>query len=633
MMNDGDEVKYKYLYNINSPKDLRKYSEKELPLICDEVRDYLIDAITKIGGHFGSGLGVVELTVALHYVYNTPVDKLIFDVGHQGYPHKILTGRRDALHTIRKFGGLSGFLKPNESEYDAFGAGHASTSISAALGMATARDFKGEDYRVAAIIGDGAMTGGLAYEGLNNCGVRKSDITVILNDNNMSINQNVSALSNYFNDLYASSMVQKFRENIWQFTNKFDFGDRLRRAASRLEDGVKAIVTPGVLFEAMGFNYFGPINGHNVQKLIRVLRLIKDLKGPVLLHVVTHKGKGYLPAERDSHYFHAIGTIDKKTGLSTKTIQKNTAPEYYKIFGNTLTELARKNKNLLAITAAMADGTGLDIFAKNFPERVIDVGIAEEHAVTFAAGLAMQGMTPIVAIYSSFLQRAVDQIAHDVALQKLPVVFAIDRAGIVGEDGQTHHGLLDIAFLRAICDMTVTAPKDEQELRDLLYSATEFYKVPFSIRYPRGKSLGVPIKEPKKIPYASWEITKHGTDLAILAVGKMVRIAEEAAIILTEHDISAQVVNCRFIKPMDTVMLDSISANFDHIFTIEDAIVLGGFGSGVAEYFVENDYKNNLKILGVPDRTIEHGSQEQLFEMLALHPEGVANTIRDSFSR
>lgn len=633
MMNDGDEVKYKYLYNINSPKDLRKYSEKELPLICDEVRDYLIDAITKIGGHFGSGLGVVELTVALHYVYNTPVDKLIFDVGHQGYPHKILTGRRDALHTIRKFGGLSGFLKPNESEYDAFGAGHASTSISAALGMATARDFKGEDYRVAAIIGDGAMTGGLAYEGLNNCGVRKSDITVILNDNNMSINQNVSALSNYFNDLYASSMVQKFRENIWQFTNKFDFGDRLRRAASRLEDGVKAIVTPGVLFEAMGFNYFGPINGHNVQKLIRVLRLIKDLKGPVLLHVVTHKGKGYLPAERDSHYFHAIGTIDKKTGLSTKTIQKNTAPEYYKIFGNTLTELARKNKNLLAITAAMADGTGLDIFAKNFPERVIDVGIAEEHAVTFAAGLAMQGMTPIVAIYSSFLQRAVDQIAHDVALQKLPVVFAIDRAGIVGEDGQTHHGLLDIAFLRAICDMTVTAPKDEQELRDLLYSATEFYKVPFSIRYPRGKSLGVPIKEPKKIPYASWEITKHGTDLAILAVGKMVRIAEEAAIILTEHDISAQVVNCRFIKPMDTVMLDSISANFDHIFTIEDAIVLGGFGSGVAEYFVENDYKNNLKILGVPDRTIEHGSQEQLFEMLALHPEGVANTIRDFFSR
>lgn len=632
-MSDGDEVKYKYLYNINSPKDLRKYSENELPLICDEVRDYLIDAITQIGGHFGSGLGVVELTVALHYVYNTPVDKLIFDVGHQGYPHKILTGRRDALHTIRKFGGLSGFLKPNESEYDAFGAGHASTSISAALGMATARDFKGEDYRVAAIIGDGAMTGGLAYEGLNNCGVRKSDITVILNDNNMSINQNVSALSNYFNDLYASSMVQKFRENIWQFTNKFDFGDRLRRAASRLEDGVKAIVTPGVLFEAMGFNYFGPINGHNVQKLIRVLRLIKDLKGPVLLHVVTHKGKGYLPAERDSHYFHAIGTIDKKTGLSTKTIQKNTAPEYYKIFGNTLTELARKNKNLLAITAAMADGTGLDIFAKNFPERVIDVGIAEEHAVTFAAGLAMQGMTPIVAIYSSFLQRAVDQIAHDVALQKLPVVFAIDRAGIVGEDGQTHHGLLDIAFLRAICDMTVTAPKDEQELRDLLYSATEFYKVPFSIRYPRGKSLGVPIKEPKKIPYASWEITKHGTDLAILAVGKMVRIAEEAAIILTEHDISAQVVNCRFIKPMDTVMLDSISANFDHIFTIEDAIVLGGFGSGVAEYFVENDYKNNLKILGVPDRTIEHGSQEQLFEMLALHPEGVANTIRDFFSR
>ncbi len=351
--------KYKFLQNINSPKDLRRLLVEDLPTVCDEVREFMIDTITKIGGHFGAGLGVVELTVAMHYVFNTPSDKIVFDTGHQAYPHKILTGRRDQLHTIRKKGGLSGFLKPAESEYDAFGAGHASTSISAALGIATARDFKNENYRVAAVIGDGAMTGGLAFEGMNNCGFQKRDITVILNDNNMSINPNVSALSNYFNELYASSAVQRFRENIWEFTGKFEMlGDRLRKAASRLEDGVKAIITPGVLFEAMGFNYFGPINGHNIKKLVKVLNLVKDLKGPVLLHVMTHKGKGYKPAENDCHFFHAIGSIDKETGKSLKAVQPNAAPEYYKVFGNALAEIAQTNKNIVGITAAMADGTG-----------------------------------------------------------------------------------------------------------------------------------------------------------------------------------------------------------------------------------------------------------------------------------
>lgn len=626
--------KYKFLQNINSPKDLRKLAVDTLPTVCDEVREFMIDTITKIGGHFGAGLGVVELTVALHYVFNTPMDKIVFDTGHQAYPHKILTGRRDQLHTIRKKGGLSGFLKPAESEYDAFGAGHASTSISAALGLATARDFKNENYRVAAIIGDGAMTGGLAFEGMNNCGFQKRDITVILNDNNMSINPNVSALSNYFNELYASSAVQKFRENIWEFTGKFDMlGDRLRKAATRLEDGVKAIITPGVLFEAMGFNYFGPINGHNIKKLVKVLNLIKDLKGPVLLHVMTHKGKGYKPAENDCHFFHAIGSIDKETGKSLKAVQPNAAPEYYKVFGNALTEIAQTNKNIVGITAAMADGTGLDIFEKANPGRVIDVGIAEEHAVTLSAGIAISGVTPVVAIYSSFLQRAIDQVAHDVALQNLPVIFAIDRAGLVGEDGQTHHGLLDIAFLRAIINMVVTAPKDEQELRDLLYSAIEHYKVPFSIRYPRGKSLGVPIRPFKLIPLGTWETLKHGRDVAILAVGKMVRRAEDAAILLTNSGISAEVINCRFIKPMDTQMLDSICSRFDNLITIEDGTVVGGFGSGVLEYLADKSYKNNVKILGIPDRIVEHGTQDQLMEELGLHPQGIADSIVEAMKQ
>lgn len=627
-MTEEQKNKYKYLQDINYPSDLRKLPITALPEFCDELRDFMIDTITKIGGHFGAGLGVIELTVALHYVFNTPDDKLIFDVGHQGYPHKILTGRRDLLHTIRHKGGLSGFLKPNESEYDAFGAGHASTSISAALGIATARDVLNEKYRVAAIIGDGAMTGGMAFEAMNNCGVQKRDITVILNDNNMSIDPNVSAFSNYFNELYASSAIQKARENIWEFTGRVNFGDRIRKIASKLEDGVKAIITPGVLFESMGFNYFGPVNGHNIKKLIKILKLIKDVKGPVLLHIMTKKGKGYEPAENDDHYFHAIGSIDKDTGKSIKTTSINSAPTYGKIFGDAMVELCTKDKKIIGITAAMADGTGLDILEKSMPDRIIDVGIAEEHAVTSAAGMAIAGLKPVVCIYSSFLQRSFDQVAHDVALQKLPVVFTLDRAGLVGEDGQTHHGLMDMVYLRTIPNMVVTAPKDEAELRDLLYSALYDYNLPTSIRYPRGKGIGAELHEFKSIPIGKWEQLIEGDDLAILAVGKMVSIAENACHKLKESGINAALYNCRFIKPLDNSALEQIGNKHSTVITIEDGNILGGFGSAVLEYFAENNIKSDVHLFGCPDRIIEHATQNELFEELGLDAESISNRTK-----
>ena len=628
-----DKDNYKYLFEIDSPEDLRKLSVSELPAVCDEVRNFMVDTITQIGGHFGAGLGVVELTVALHYVYNTPIDKIVFDTGHQGYPHKIITGRRDLLHTIRKKGGLSGFLKRAESEFDAFGAGHASTSISAALGLATARDLLKKDNRVVAVIGDGALTGGLAYEAMNNCGVQKRDITVILNDNNISIDPNVSAFSNYFNEIFASSAVQKFRENIWELTGKMDeLGDRLRKVASRLEGSVKAIVTPGILFEAMGFNYFGPINGNNVQKLVRMLKLIRGIHGPILLHIITKKGKGYAPAEEDFHHFHAIGQIDKHTGKSLpKLSTKSDAPSYYKVFGQSLVELCKMNNKIVGITAAMGEGTGLDLLEKEFPDRFFDVGIAEGHAVTFASGLACEGIIPVVAIYSSFLQRAFDQIAHDCALQNLHIVFGIDRAGLVGEDGQTHHGILDIPFLRSIPNLIVTAPKDEQELRDLLYSAIFNYtQGPVTIRFPRGKGLGVPIEPMKSIPFGKWEYLKRGSDIAIIATGKMVKAAMDAADILNELDISATVINGRFIKPLDEEMLNDISKEYELILTVEEGQTLGGFGSAILEHLSTNDERNNVKvhIHGINDKIVEHGTQEELLHLLKLDGEGIADLAK-----
>lgn len=623
---------YKFLFDINSPQDLKKLNVADLTIVADEVRRFMIDTITKIGGHFGAGLGVIELTVALHYVFNTPIDKIIFDTGHQAYPHKILTGRRDLLHTIRQKGGISGFLKPAESPYDCFGAGHASTSISAALGIAAARDLQGENFRVLAIIGDGAMTGGMAFEAMNNCGVQKRDITVILNDNNVSIDSNVSAISSYFNDVYASTTVQKMRENIWELTGKLEgIGDRIRKVASRLEGSVKAIITPGSLFEAMGFNYIGPIDGHNVRKLVKVLKTIKETHGPILLHVLTQKGKGYPPAENDLYHLHAIEKIDKNTGLAISLQSKdNKPPKYTKVFGDAMLEIGAENPKVVGITAAMAEGTGLDLFAKEFPKRFFDVGIAEQHAVTFASGLAQQGMIPVVAIYSTFLQRAFDQIAHDVALQNLHVIFMLDRAGIAGADGATHHGLLDLAYLRCIPNMTIMAPKDEQELRNMLYSAVYHYKQgPIAIRYPRGRGLGVELKPAEALAYGKGEILREGMDIAIIAIGKMVNEALKAAMILEKSGINPAVINARFAKPIDTELLDDICKRYDYILTVEDGQVLGGFGSAVMDYVGQNYRNINVKLHGINDEIIEHGTQEELLHDLKLDAEGIAEVVTE----
>lgn len=626
------DYNYKYLLDINSPTDLRSLPKSALPQVAEELREYLVDTITQIGGHFGAGLGIVELTTALHYVYNTPKDKIVLDTGHQGYPHKVLTGRRDELITIRKMNGLSGFLKRTESEYDVFGAGHASTSISAALGIATARDLNKDDFRVVAVIGDGAMTGGLAFEALNNAGVQQRNITVILNDNNFSIDPNVSAFSNYFNDLYTSRPFKKIRENIWALTGKMDhIGDRLRHIASKLESGVKAVVTPGVLFEALGFNYIGPVNGNNIPKLVNILESIKDISGPVFLHVITKKGYGFKHATEDKQFLHAIGKIDKITGesLAPKN-SKPSVPNYQDFFGEAVLELCENNKNVCAITAAMPAGTGLNIVQKKMPDRVFDVGIAEGHAVTLAAGMATEGIVPIVSIYSTFLQRAFDQIVHDCAIQKLHVVFALDRAGLVGADGPTHHGVLDLAYLRIIQGIVVMAPKDEQELRDMIYSSIHHYnKGPVAIRFPRGKAIGVDIGEMKSIPLGKSETLKSGSDIALIAVGKMVSYAKETVEILAEEGLSVELVNARFIKPLDYDMLDNIFNRFEFVMTVEDGQKQGGFGSAVAEYLVEKNYNNHLYIHGIDDIFVEHGTQEELHESLKLDSKGIAETIKE----
>ena len=685
---------YQYLSKINFPSDLRKLEENELPLLCSDIRAFMVDTITQIGGHLGAGLGVVELTVALHYIFDTPKDKLIFDVGHQGYPHKILTGRKELLHTIRQKNGLSGFPKISESVYDAFGCGHSSTSISAALGIATARDIfndivschtaldavspettllspkempcqarhdsekarhKGysnknnpkNDFKVVAIIGDGALTGGLAYEALNNAGFLNKNLIVILNDNNISIDKNVSAFSTYFNDLYSSKKVQNWKDNIWEIMGKVgERGDRVRKLISRLGGSVKSIITPGMLFEAIGFNYFGPISGNNIHKLLKILQNIKNLNGPIFLHIITEKGKGYNLAEQDFRKLHAVGTIDKITGLSLHS-NTNSLPKYQDIFGETVMELFEENDKLVAISAAMLEGTGLIEVQKKFPERVFDVGIAEGHAVTFAAGIATQGIIPIVAIYSSFLQRAFDNIIHDCALQNLHIIFAIDRAGIVGEDGATHHGVFDIAYLRMIPNMIVMAPKDEQELRNMLYAAVydysnTYHKKCIAIRYPRGSNRNIANAyvldsstvpnatrtNIKKIPLGKAEILTEGNDICIIAIGSMVAVALEVHKKLLANNIFSTVVNARFVKPLDTELLDVLARNFNKIITVEEGQKAGGFGSAILEYFSEKNYNNQIKILGIPDKFVDHGSIEILLRELELDAEGIIRTCK-----
>lgn len=620
--------KYPVLSKVNYPSDIKKMDITELKGLCKDIREYLIDTISEIGGHFGGGLGAVELTVAVHKVFNTPYDLVVWDTGHQAYPHKILTGRKEALKRIRKFGGISGFLKRTESEYDAFGAGHATTSISAALGMAVGRDLNSEPNRkVIAIIGDGAMTGGMAYEAMNNSGILKSDLIVILNDNRMSIAPNVWQISNYFTEMISHPDYNKFKAQIWDLTGKLDaFGDRLRKIAARLESGIKAVVTPGMLFEALGFRYFGPVNGHNLHQLIRIFEHIKTLKGPILIHAITEKGKGYKPAEGHIQRLHASTPFDKVTGKAYK--KEGAPPAYTSIFGNALVEIVKQNPKVVGITAAMPDGTGLDILQKECPKNYFDVGIAEEHAVTFAAGLATQGIIPVVAIYSTFLQRAFDQIIHDVALQKLHVVFVMDRAGLVGADGPTHHGAFDISYLRFIPGMVLMAPKDEAELRNMLFTAIEYKDGPIALRYPRGSALGVEIKPGfEKIEIGKAEILKTGEDVALLAYGLMVHYALIASEKLESQGIHCEVVNMRFAKPLDKVLLDDIASKFRKVVTLEENSVIGGFGSGVLEYFSEKNYKNDILRLGLPDKFVEHGTQEELHKMLGIDPDGIVNQI------
>ena len=627
----AEEKKYPTLDKINIPADVRKLDPTELKSLCSDIREYLIDTISTTGGHFGGGLGTVELTVALHKVFNTPNDLLIWDTGHQAYPHKILTGRKEALKTIRQFNGISGFLKRSESEYDAFGAGHASTSISAAVGMSIGAKINNQSKKVIAIIGDGAMTGGMAYEAMNNAGVAKADVIVVLNDNNMSIAPNVWQISNYFTEMIAHPDYNKFKGQIWDLTGKLDsFGDRLRKIAVRVENGIKAIVTPGMLFEALGFRYFGPVNGHNVQQLVKIFEKVKNLKGPILVHSLSQKGKGYAPAEEDVQHLHASSPFDKHTGKAIKT--SGGSPSYTSIFGKALVEIVRENPKVAGITAAMPDGTGMDYLQKEFPNNYFDVGIAEEHAVTGAAGMATQGVIPVVAIYSTFLQRGFDQIVHDVCLQKLHVVFALDRAGLVGADGPTHHGTLDLAYLRMIPNMVVMAPKDESELRNMLYTAVKYQDGPVALRYPRGCGLGVPIKEGfELLEIGKSETVIEGDDIALIAVGSMVEYARKAALILKAENISCNVINARFVKPLDTEMLDFAARKFKKIITLEENNLPGGFGSAVAEYFIDKNYKNDILRIGIPDEFIEHGTQSELHSLLKINIEGIVDKTRNFY--
>ncbi|QQS37384.1 MAG: 1-deoxy-D-xylulose-5-phosphate synthase [Ignavibacteriales bacterium] len=623
-----DPKKYEILSKVNVPADIRNLDVPQLKILCSDIRNFMVDTISEVGGHFGGGLGTVELTVALHKVFNTPEDLIVWDTGHQAYPHKILTGRKDLLKTIRQLNGISGFLKRSESEYDTFGAGHASTSISAALGMAVARDIHKENKKVVAIIGDGAMTGGMAYEAMNNSGIIKSDIIVVLNDNNMSIAPNVWQISNYFTEMIAHPDYNKFKGQIWDLTGKLDqFGDRLRKIAVRLENGIKAVITPGMLFEALGFRYFGPLNGHNIHQLVKIFEQVKDLKGPILVHALTQKGKGYKPAEGHVQRLHASTPFDKLTGKAHK--KGGGAPSYTSIFGNALAEIVKDNPNVVGITGAMPDGTGLDILQNKFPQNYIDVGIAEEHAVTFAAGLATQNVIPVVAIYSTFLQRAFDQIVHDVSLQKLHVVFILDRAGLVGADGPTHHGAFDITYLRMIPGMVIMAPKDEAELRDMVFTAVKYEKGPIALRYPRGSAIGVEIKPVfTQLEIGKGEIIRKGADVALVAIGSMVQYASVAAEKLESEGVHCEVVNMRFAKPLDTQLLDDIAKRFNKIITLEENSLTGGFGSGVIEYFNELNYKNDILRVGLPDSFVDHGTQEELHKLLGIDPDGIVTKVK-----
>lgn len=628
-----DEVKGRLLEKINSPDDLKKMKLDELPEVCDDLRNFIIDVVSTNPGHFGASLGVVELTVALHYVYNTPHDLLVWDVGHQAYGHKILTGRRDVFKTNRKFKGISGFPKRSESEFDAFGVGHASTSVSAALGMAVASKLKGEkDRKVVAVIGDGAMTGGLAFEALNNAGANKSDLLVILNDNNMAIDPNVGGISQYLLNITKSHTYNRFKTDVWEGLGKLDgFGKKTRRFLQKNQRALKnMILKQNNLFEAFDFRYFGPIDGHDVIYLTKVLNDLKNISGPKILHIITKKGKGFKQAEINQTKFHAPGIFDKITGeIYSCDCPADQAPKFQNVFGETLLELAEQNEKIVGITPAMPSGCSMNLMIDKMPDRAFDVGIAEQHAVTFSAGLATQGMIPFCNIYSTFIQRAYDQIVHDVAIQKLPVIFCLDRGGLVGEDGPTHHGVFDIAFMRSIPNMIVSAPMDEIELRNLMYTAQLNEKnMPFSIRYPRGCGIKPDWKKTfKKIEIGKGRMLNDGEDLAILTIGKSGIFAAHAVKILAKKNILAAHYDMRFVKPLDTDILTQVFKKFKTVITVEDGVIQGGFGSAILEFIAQYNFTTKIKTLGIPDKFIEHGTPEDLYKECGIDTEGIVTAV------
>ncbi len=618
------------LDSINTPKDIKELDLVQLGSLADEIRDVIVRTVADTGGHLSSNLGIVELTLALHYVFDMPRDRIVWDVGHQCYTHKILTGRRERFCTLRRQGGLSGFPCRNESAYDVFDTGHASNSISVAVGLAEAKRMRNENHRVLAVIGDGSLTGGMAFEALNHAGHLKSDVIVILNDNEMSISKNVGALSAHLSRIMTGELMSTLREDIKNtIRNLPGFGDKVYKAARYFEEAVKGLVAPGLLFEELGFQYVGPVDGHNLNHLIVNLGNIKKLKGPILVHVVTKKGKGYEPAEKDPARFHGISRFDVATGKALH----NGRPTFTDVFGRTLVDLAEKDERIVAVTAAMGLGTGLEEFSMRFPGRFYDIGIAEGHGVTFAAALAMGGYKPFVAMYSTFLQRGFDQIIEDVCLQELPVVFAIDRSGVVGQDGPTHHGSFDISYLRHIPNMIVTSPKDENELRHFLYSAALYGKT-MSIRYPRGETLGVPPDgEFREIPLGTWEALRDGSDVCLIGCGPVVYACLDAASELEkEEGIRCAVVNGRFVKPMDREMLVDFAGRTERLLTFEENTIVGGFGSGVMEVLSEEGIVKPIRRVGLPDRFLSHSPQSLLRQETGLDKEGIKRTVRQWLS-
>ncbi len=621
-------AKKRILDGINSPADIKRLSIAQLQVLAQEIRDEIIAVVSRNGGHLAPNLGVVELTLGIHYVFDSPKDRIIWDVGHQSYPHKLITGRREVFHTLRRYGGISGFPKRDESPHDAFGTGHASTSISAALGISVGKSLKGCKNKTVAVIGDGSMTGGLAFEALNNAGDLGRDLIVVLNDNEMSISPNVGALSSFLSRKLSSRVVVQLKKELEQFLKAVPgVGSNILQWIKKSEDSLIAFFTPGLLFQALKFHYIGPIKGHRLDRVIEALRKASDISGPVLVHVLTQKGRGYRPAETDPTHFHGVGPFKVDTGESRSS--SSSPPSYTSVFGKTIVKIAETDPRVVAVTAAMREGTGLDLFARTYPDRFFDVGIAEQHAVTFSAGLATEGFKPVAAIYSTFLQRAYDQVVHDVALQNLHVVFAMDRGGIVGEDGPTHHGVFDFSYLRHIPNMVVMAPKDENELQHMIYTAVKYDRGPIAFRYPRGRGVGVELDEElKELPIGKAEVLREGKDVLILAIGSTVYPALEAADMLYEKGVSAAVINARFVKPLDEeLILDWVSST-GNVITVEENAVQGGFGSAVVEMLVNNGYFSTcIKLLGIPDKFVPHGSQAELRKAIGIDASGIAKAV------